>query len=336
MKLSTFTAFSLMLSLLSGCASQPSVPDWITGDSARYKSEQYLIGRGQAATQEAAKDRARADVAKVFQVAVDASSEDIQRSKSDSSGATQYEEQASRHISTRTDKIISGIQIAELWQDPTSGSYHVLAVLPRLQAAASLRQQIGELDEATRDYIEQSRRNDDLFLKIAAADHALEAQQERAVLQKNLQVVDITGRGVEPQWNSAKLKSDLGGLLKRVSIAPRVAAGSPAGLAEMVAGALAQAGFILDTSDHPVFVLHAGMNLTDLGLTDGWYWQRGNLEIALSETANDRVRGTRHWSIKGNAPNKAGAVRRAMDQADAILKQELGSAIIDMAIARQK
>ena len=35
MKLSTFTAFALMLSLLSGCASQPTVPDWIAGDSAK-------------------------------------------------------------------------------------------------------------------------------------------------------------------------------------------------------------------------------------------------------------------------------------------------------------
>ncbi len=334
MKLSTFAAFALTLSLLSSCASQPTVPDWVAGNSAKYKSEQYLIGRGQAATQEEAKDRARADVAKVFQVAVDVSSEDIQRSKSDASGAMQYEEQASRHISTRTEKIISGIQIAELWQDPANGSYHVLAVLPRLQAAASLRQQIGELDDATRNYIEQSRKNDDLFMKIAASSHALEAQQEREVLQKNLQVVDITGRGMEPQWNSAKLKSDQNELLKRVSIAPRVAADAPAGLAEMVGGALAQAGFILDTSGHPEFVLQASMNLTDLGLKDGWYWQRGTLEVALSEAANGRVRGTRHWGIKGNAPNRADAARRAMDQANTILKQELGAAIISMAIAR--
>ncbi len=334
MRLSTFTAFALTLFLLSGCASQPVVPDWINGDSAKYKNTQYLIGRGQAATQEEAKDRARADVAKVFQVAVVASSEDLQRAKSDSTGAPQYEEQASRHISTRTEQIISGIQIAELWQDPTTRSYHVLAILPRLQTAASLRQQIGELDEATRNCIEQSRKDSDLFMKIAAASHALEAQQEREVLQKNLQVVDVTGRGVEAQWSSAKLKSDMGELLKRVSIAPRVAADAPAGLAEMVAGALAQAGFLLDTSDHPQFVVQAGMNLTDLGLKDGWYWQRGTLEITLSETGSDRVRGTRRWGIKGNGQDKASATRRAMDQANTILKQELGTSIIGMAIAR--
>ncbi len=89
-----------------------------------------------------------------------------------------------------------------------------------------------------------------------------------------------------------------------------------------------------DTGDHPAFVLQADMNLTDLGLKDGWYWQRGNLDITLTETANNRVRGTRHWSIKANAQNKDGATLRAMNQADTVLKQELGNAIIEMATAR--
>jgi hypothetical protein len=334
MKLSTLTAFSLTLLFLSGCASQPTVPDWIAGDSAKYKNEQYLIGRGQAATQEEAKDRARADIAKVFQVAVVVNSDDVQRSKSDSTGAVQFEQQASRQVSTRSDKIISGIQIVELWQDPANGNYHVLAVLPRLQAAASLRQQIDELDATTRNQIEQSRKADDLFAKIAAATRAYEVQQEREALQKNLQVVDITGRGIEAQWSSAKLKSDAGELLKRVSIAPRVTADAPAGLKEIVAGALAQSGFLLDKGDQPAFVVQANLNLVDLGLKDGWYWQRGNLEITLIETEGNRIRGTRQWIIKGNAQNKEGAARRALDQADAILKQELGAAIIGMAIAR--
>lgn len=333
MKLSTFSAFALSLALLSGCASQPSTPDWLVGDSEQYRSAQYMIGHGQAATLEEAKDRARADIAKAFQVAVLVDSEDTQRSRTDASGAAQFEGQASRRISTRTDQIISGIQIAEFWQDPANANYHALAVLPRLQTAASLRQQIGELDAITRNHIEQSRKEFDLFMKIAAATRALTMQQKRESLQKNLQVVDVTGRGVDAQWSSAKLKSDLGELLKRVSIAPRVADDAPSGLAEMVAGALAQAGFVLDTGGHPQFVVQASLNLTDLGLKDGWYWQRGTLAITLTETTNDRARGTRQWNIKGNAPDKVDATRRAMYQADSILKQELGNALIDMAVA---
>ncbi len=335
MKRSAFAIIALMLLLLSGCASQPtSAPDWIAGDSAQYKSSQYLIGRGQAATQEEAKDRARADLSKIFQVAVAVDSEDVQKFKTDTAGTGQYESQASRRITTHTSQIIRGIQIAELWQEPTTKNYHALAILPRLQTAASLRQQIGQLDEATGNHIEQSRKNSDLFLKIAAASHAVDSQQERESLQKSLQVVDTTGRGTESQWNLAKLNSDLDGLLKRVRIASQVAAGSTPGLAEVVSGALAKGGFMIETGQNPDFVLQAGMELADLGFQEGWYWQRGVLEITLSETGTGRVRGTRRWTIKSNAPDKESTSKRALSQADLVLKQELRAAIIDMASSR--
>lgn len=322
----------LIFSLLSGCASQPtSAPDWIAGDSAQYKRTQYLMGRGQASSQEDARDRARADLAKIFQVAVTVDSEDVQQFKSGSSGADDYQSQASRRITTHTEQIISGIQLAELWQDPATKNYHALAVLPRLQAAASLRQQIGKLDEATGNHLDQSRKNEDLFMKIASANQALESQQERDALQKSLQVVDITGRGLEPQRNSAKLGSDLDELVRRVKIASQVEADSTPGMVEIVAGALAKAGFMIAPGQNPDFILQAKMELADLGYKEGWYWQRGVLEVTLTETANNRVRGTRRWNIKSNAPDKESAAKRALSHADAVLKQELRGAIIEMA-----
>lgn len=335
MKLSVIAFISAITLLVGGCATKPSQPDWIAGDSAKYKSAQYLTGRGQAATQEEAKDRARADLAKVFQVAVVADSEDMQSFKTDpAGGAGQYEGQSSRRISTSTEQIVRGIQIAELWQDPSTRNHHALAVLPRLQAASSLRQQISLLDDATRNNIEQSRKNTDLFLKIAAASRALDTQLEREGLQKSLQIVDITGRGQETQLGSAKLKSDLDELLKRVRISSQISTDSTAGLADVVGGALAQAGFMIETGDHPDFSLKSRLNLTDMGLTGGWHWQRGTLEITLTEVSNGRVRGTKRWPIKSSATDKETAVRRALDQADEILKKELGSVIINMAISR--
>jgi LPP20 lipoprotein len=326
--------FAATLLLLGGCATKPTQPDWVTGDSATYKSSQYLLGRGQADTQEDAKDRARADLAKIFQVAVVASSNDVQQFKSEGSAGGQYESQSSRSITTRTEQIIRGIQIAELWQDPATKTFYALATLPRLQTAASLRQQIGQLDDATGNYITQSRNNSDLFLKITAASQALESQRERDMLQKSLQVVDITGRGIEAQWNAAKLTADLDELLKRVRIASRVTADSVPGSAEIVAGALAQAGFMIETGQNPDFVLQARLSLIDMGVREGWYWQRGSLEITLTEAANGRVRGTKRWDIKASATDRETSIRRALNQADEILKQELGATIIGMATAQ--
>jgi len=335
MKQYAFAAFALILLLLSGCASKPAAtPDWVAGDSAKYQSAQYLIGRGQAATQEEAKDRARADLSKIFQVSVEADTEDVQTFKSGGAEPGEYQGRSSRRITTRTSQIISGIQIAELWQDKATLNYHALAVLPRLQTAASLRQQIGQLDAATGTQVEHSRNSNDLFQKISEASQAVALQQERGSLQKSLQVVDAAGRGIEAKWNVTRLQSDLDALLKRVKIAPSVAPGSAPGLADVVAGALSKAGFMIDTGQKPDFVLLAKMELADLGFHDGWYWQRGVLEIVLTETAVNRVRGTKRWTVKSNAPDRESASKRALSQADAILKLELRSAIIDMANSR--
>ena len=178
MKLSLSIIFAAAVLSLGGCATkQPNQPGWINGDSDKYKSSQYLMGRGQSTNIEDAKDRARADLSKIFQVAIAADSDDTQNFKSDSTiagGAGQYSSETSRRITTRTDQIIRGIQIAEIFQDPARKTQHVLAVLPRLQAAASLRQQINQLDDATQASVDQSKNNADLFIKIAAANKAIE------------------------------------------------------------------------------------------------------------------------------------------------------------------
>jgi hypothetical protein len=182
--------------------------------------------------------------------------------------------------------------------------------------------------------VDQSKNNSDLFIKIAAASKAIDTQMEREGLQKALQVVDITGRGVESKYNSGRLKTDMDALLKRVRIASKVLEGSAAGFDEVVAGALSKAGFLIETGEKPDFVLKASLVLSDLGLKDGWYWQRGNLEISLSEAVSGRVRGTQRWPVKGNATDKATALRRALDEADVVLKRELGKSIVGMATSQ--
>jgi hypothetical protein len=45
------------------------------------------------------------------------------------------------------------------------------------------------------------------------------------------------------------------------------------------------------------------------------------------------VRGTQRWAVKGTATDRETAIRRALDEADAILKKELGATIIGMTIS---
>jgi len=325
---------SFILFTLGACASHPQTPDWINGPSEKYKTEQYLIGRGQAASAEEARDRARADLAKIFQVSVSVESEDVQTymQKSDAAGgsakpAGEFAAQASRRITTHADQIVEGVQIAETWRDPLTRTHFALAVLPRLQASQRLRQEIEGLDAATRKYLDEARGTTDILAKIGAASHALDSQLERAGYQKSLSIVDPTGRGEEAEWNTAKLGADLAELLKRVHLATD-APDVPPGFAAAVNGAVAGAGFLIETGVKPDYVLEARLPLEDLGLREGWYWQHGTLEVTLRETGSNRVRGSKRWDIKTSAQDQTLSRQRALDQAASILKKELRDTLI--------
>jgi len=314
---------------LFGCASAPSTPDWVNGKSAKYPDNQYLVGRGQADAQEEARNRARADLAKILEVGVSAKSSDVTSFSSGAEGA-KTESQVSRSIVTRTDQIVRGIQIPETWLDPQTKSVYALAVLPRMQAAMGLRADIERLDAATQGYVQGARNAPDLLVQVASASRALDSQRERDAVQRTLQVIDVTGLGVEPQQNSGQLAADLNALLKRVRMKPQ--APSSQELERMLSAALSAAGFVPEAGAAAPYVLFGSLQLDDLGVIDGWYWMRGTLEVQLTEAASGKVRGNKRWEIKTSSPQKATAQRRTLDEADATLKRELRPTILGFAV----
>jgi hypothetical protein len=124
--------------------------------------------------------------------------------------------------------------------------------------------------------------------------------------------------------------------LKRVRVATRVPDQAPPGFGKIVNGAVAAAGFMIETGDKPDFVLDADLTLQDLGLQEGWYWQRGTLEVRLTEAATNRVRGSQRWPVKASARDKASSQSRALDEADRILKQDLRATVVGFASAKSQ
>lgn len=328
--ISTPILAAILALALNACTSAPTRPDWLSGDTARYSSAKDLLGRGEAPTLEQAKDRARADVAKIFEVAVNEFSEDV-RQFSSSSDADKVqsgsEAKVSRTTLTHTDRVLQGVRIAETWQDPKSLTYFALAVLPRSQAAAGLRQEIEGLDAATRGYLDQARDTRDLLDKIAAAQRALQAQVERDGYQQTLKVVDRSGQGLPSEWSIARLRADGEDLRQRLHIVVRVPPTAPTELRDIADGAVSAAGFKTVPDSAADYVLDTQANLADPVFREGWYWVTGEVAVQLRERSDGRIRGIMRWPIKASAQDTAMAQRRAWDQVGALLKKELGDAL---------
>jgi len=336
-------AFSTML-ILTGCASSPGDndpgkrPDWVDGNSSHYPREQYIIGRGQADRLSRAQDIARANIAKTFQVNIHERSTDTQQIKqtSDEQGTrSSRDARIRRHIITETDQIIDGIEIADVWQNPDTGQYYTLAILSRHQASTRLRQDIEQLDKATMKSIAASRASDDALTQAGFAAQALMAQQQRAAYQKMASIIDLSGRGVTPRWQLAQLESDLDSLLGRIHIQAVSLTADKTGqaLTSVLTGALTVAGITPGDENNSDYILTGQLELTDLGLRDGWHWQRASVQIELTDKTGGQLRGNQSWNkLKAAGLDSSIARQRLLKQVEETLKNDLRQTLIDMAM----
>lgn len=303
-------------------------PDWLDGTSKRHPAVAYITGVGSSASLDDAKNRARAEIAKVFEVAITEQSSDNLKYLSDADGS-RLAQRIERDTTSRTSKILHGVEIADSWLHVQSGQFYALAVLHRGRSANALRQQIEQLDQATATHIEKARVSSDTLNKLAQASSALSQQMSRAGLQRSLQVVDNSGRGITPRWNLAELNSDFRAQLERVRIQPNLSQG-PNDFQASLSGALGEAGFLVKQGEVADFILTTRLILSEPEYQQNWYWIRGRLEILLS-TPQGRIRGSQRWPIKESATQADVAQKRAMDSAANILKSELRSTLLGFA-----
>ena len=115
---------ALILLLLFGCA--PTIPDWTDGNSTLYPEDQYLVGIGNAPTRSDAEDRARNAIAKTFAVEVQSrqsSSETFWMARVGEAESKEYQQDLQSDLITRTDKLLTGVRIAEVWPSENDGIY---------------------------------------------------------------------------------------------------------------------------------------------------------------------------------------------------------------------
>lgn len=317
-----------------GCTHQQAKPAWIAGEVGAYSASRYLLGRGEGASQQQAADRARAELAKIFRVAITDETIDSQTVTTTRNGSRKTREQqseATRTVTTWTDELLEGIEIARVWHDPRTYRHYALAVLARAQASQNLRRRIQQLDFQTEQDLKQARADTDRLQQIGAMNRALEAQRQRQSLQQYLTIVEPSTNMIAPAWNQAELRSQFTQALRRVRI-DALASSDPTGkLQNMLAGAVAAAGFTLAAGQQRDYIARAGLQLDALVEREGWYWLRGTLELQLTEPVAERVRGVKRWTIKVSAQQPALTQQRLLDQVSAILRQQLAPTIIGFA-----
>jgi hypothetical protein len=324
--------------LLAGCT-QSSVrldadgqPDWIHGRPSDYPDSSYLSATGSASKVEMAKDRALANLAKIFELQVredSTTTQDVQTHKSDGIESVQASARIASTVNVYTSKLINGARIAEQWQHPADLTHYALAVLDRAQAGNNVRGEIDRLDREIAFTMTNAETQANELKKVAALQSAIVMQAERNTLQKTLKILDLEGRGKPSSWNLAGMKAQQLRSLQALNMRAIVLGDSVGELDELIQGAMATAGF-QSVSGEQAYTLSASMETQEALRKQGWYWLRGTLKLRLVDPEGV-VLGNKSWPLKVSSQQQNQLYQRMQDEIDKKLKSELKSTILGFA-----
>jgi hypothetical protein len=311
-------------------------PEWLAGEPDMYPNASYLTATGSASKAEQAKARALSNLAKIFEVRiseVSTTTQDVKTKKVSDIETVETNQRIASSVNLQTDKMVQGARIAEQWQNSTDLTYYALAVLDRAQAGNNIRSEMRRLDEETQYALDQQAKRTDSLLRISDLHRANRLQQDRKALQKTLKVIDVSGHGMSENWNLAQLHEQLQQALRALPLQTTVSVDDVGGLNNLLQGAASKAGFKLDADrQQNSYRLSAGLQSQPPIKKQGWYWQRGSLDIELIAQDGATVVGHQTWPLKVSAGSAAQLADRMRQSAKEKLDQELLSSMLQFAI----
>jgi LPP20 lipoprotein len=301
----------LLLLAISTGAPGGKKPDWVERESAEWPREMYLTGVGSADDRAAAEDRARAEIARVFttrvaSVLVASTEESTVRTGQE----TAWNDRTSVSDETRstTDKVLEGVEIMQVWEDPQLHRFYALAALDRQQGAARIEDRMDAI-ESSAVPLRARLSAPDKASALAAALRLLRLEQDRRELAGELAIVAPARR----KRTSAMEERGARELLSRTSVGWTVDGDEGGVVEDALRNAMVALGFAVRSEAAGTdLVGEAKVAVEDLGNKDGWYWSRGRVQIVLKEPASGRVFLNVSESVREAARLERESNRRAL------------------------
>ena len=302
----TITAGLVLAFALSGCSSKQ--PDWVDQPAGQYPQQDFLSAVGEADNRSGANDRALANLAKIFEVAVSDRSLDFaqaQVSVDQAERSVNNIQTASRFVTTEAKQVLEGAQLVENWQDESGKSY-ALAVLEKAPAARRFRDALRAADRQIADRVDfASQQAPNPVVALAALEQARQTETRRSNLNRNLAVV--SGKGIRAAHDQASLEKLLRNALARLRFS---VATDSAELTQNLESAVSALGIRLD--NQTPYRLAAVMDTEPVKQQQGWYWLRGSIQLSLEYQGDTLAK--KRWPLKVSAMDQGMVEQRAKDK----------------------
>lgn len=212
-----------------GCASSSEVdgskhtrsgrpPPWVQGDHPRFPRSAYVTGVGSGTSLDAARNEARAEIARVFEARVEAVVADQATRIREAMSGGGASSAAFEKLVVSTSVVAQGdfqeLQVAETWFDRATDTHYALAVLDKAKLRDRLRPELEGAAKRVSGHLSRADRAATSLERVRALVAALEASRERDAIESRARVVGSPR--VENLASTAEIERELAEALDRV------------------------------------------------------------------------------------------------------------------------
>ncbi len=303
-----YTTVVFLTTLLSACAhagarpasaslakirQDSSKPDWIDGSSMEYPRQQYLVGVGMADDRQTAEDRARGEIAKIFDTVVTVNTDSsISQGEGTAAQSNSFSQSVSQTVQTASKKALQDVQVVEGWHDDATQQYYALAVLNRQKAEAAIKDKIQGLDGQAKTWYGQLQASTEKLARVKAAMKLLALFKARQNLNNELRVVDATGQGVPNPIDEAAVRPVAAKALASLDVVVALSGEQSGQIQTGLIDGLSAFGIEATTAaGGPADILLDGTLSTQPLQGDGsaWRWARSNMTVSLRDGATAKT-----------------------------------------------
>ena len=297
----------------AGGGSGGARPTWVDGVSGRYSDVQYLSAVGHGAAQAACESDAYGALAKIFNARIQSESTDWQRhfSQVQNSGAGVTVEMMNVTQLTRvsTDKVLKGARVAEHW-DNGADAHHCLAVIERMPAARSLREEIARIDAEMAAHVKRGDEADTPTARFMSYARAMELMQKREALNVDLRIINNRGGGVPPAHGWQALVDKFLSAKGKIKVGLKLKGSKWRTIQTCLVEELTKQGLeVLEgTSDIDLYI-HGTLKYEKAGRIAGSQMVRADLNVRVNDVETGRTLSAFSETVKEGRPTLKRAVQ---------------------------
>lgn len=309
-------------------------PDWVDGTSHQFPYTSYLTGVGYGAERQAAEDKARAEIAKIFYSEIHASNrtyQEILESTADGKSTSDGNINFAEIINVSTHKILSGIRVVQVYRDPGSQpEFFALAVLDRDQSRVMLMNKIQELDGNIKQLLSALQRRQDTLSRVKMLQAGIRKHALRQAYNTELRIVDPVAKGISSPINITEIQSRLHNvLLKEFFIALSLEGPGAEEVGQAIVEALNRKGYsVCDEIDKASIVTRGMIQIKALPRSaSGWVFVRWKAYFDMVDRDGGAVFGSVQKSGKAGHLTLNHAEIRAVGYMRKVLAAEISESL---------